>query len=304
MDDKSLVILEFPKIREILAGHCSFSASRQLALELKPSSQHELIALLLRQSAEARHLLSLQPYLSLAGVQDVRDVAQAAAKGMLLEPQNLTEVQTALTAAREWRTNVERLAQQLPSLWTIAEGIIKLPDLEKQISGSISPPGEVLESASAELANLRYQAKGTRRRLLESLQAIIESPSGQKFTQEPIITERDNRYVILVKMEMRHDVRGIVHDISSSGATAFVEPWTTVDTGNELRELIIEERREVERILRELSALVGENQPAISQNMALLAKLDLALGKARYAHQAKAVEPLITMPAGDGQRGA
>ena len=303
MDEKSLHILEFPKIREILAGHTSFSASRELALALKPAPDPESVSLLLRQSAEARHLLSMQPYISLRDVLDVREVVGKAAKGLMLESQDLANIRTTLNEARHLRAGIEKLSKQLPSLWHIAEQIIDLPDLEQNIGKCIGPAGEVLASASAKLANLRYHAKRIRQRLLDRLQAIIDSPAGQSFIQEPIITEREGRYVILIKIEMRHEVKGIVHDISGSGATVFTEPFVTVELGNELRELVIEEKREVERILAELSAEVGANQGSISQNVALLAELDLALAKARYAQKAKAVEPLISNPDRDGRAG-
>ncbi|NQT47609.1 MAG: endonuclease MutS2 [Chloroflexi bacterium] len=294
MDNKSLEILEFPKIRDILAEHTSFSASRHLALTLTPSSRPEAISLLLRQSAEARRVLSVQPGLSLGEVTDIREIAHTAAKGVILDPESLTDIQKTLVSARHLRDNLRKLQEHIPSLWDVADGITELPNLENEISNCIGPRGEVLDSASTQLANLRYQAKALRQRLLNRLQTMIESPAGRRFVQEPIITEREGRYVILVKEEMRHEARGIIHDVSRSEATVFVEPWATVELGNELKEVLIEEKREVERILAELSAKVGTEEEAISKNVALVAELDLALAKARYADRVKAIEPLVS----------
>lgn len=299
MDDKSLEILEFPRVREILAGYTSFSASRELAIDLQPLSNPEQISLLLKQSAEARHLISLEPDFSIGGVFDIREAAKTAARGKVLEPQTLVNIQKTLAAAHRLRTRLGKLSNEFPLLWNIANRIVELPHLEKEIIRCLTAGGELLDSASAKLASLRRQLKETRQQLLESLEGIIKSRRNQKFLQEHLITERDGRYVIPVKAEYRKDIKGIVHDISNTGATVFIEPWTTVEPGNELRQLAIEEKREVERILAALSAEVGANETAISRNLALIAELDLALAKARYAEKAKATEPMITTTDGN-----
>ena len=126
--------------------------------------------------------------------------------------------------------------------------------------------------------------------------AIVRSPRGSRILQEDVITEREGRYVILVKVENRHDIKGIVHDISNTGATVFMEPTVTVGLGNALRELVIEERREVEKVLRLLSAEVGAHSDDISRSIELVAELDLVMAKARYAARIKAVEPVIIEP--------
>ncbi|MFC2060301.1 endonuclease MutS2 [Chloroflexota bacterium] len=294
MDNKSLEILEFPRIREILAGFTSFMASRELAIDIQPLSDYEQISLLLRQSAEARYLLSIEPDFSIGGVTDIRLAVKMAARGKILEPASLVEIQQTLAVAGQLRRSLGKLSKELPLLWNIAEGIVELRYLEKDIASCIAPSGELLDSASPALSSVRKQRREIREQLLEHLQTIIRSPEGSTIIQEPIITERDGRYVIPVKIELRKELKGIVHDISNSGATAFVEPWTTVETGNTLRELVLEERREIDRILRRLSAEVGTHAAAISRSIALIAELDLALAKARYAKKARATEPVLT----------
>ncbi|HEY50017.1 MAG TPA: endonuclease MutS2 [Dehalococcoidia bacterium] len=293
MDEKSLEVLEFPKVREILANFTSFSASRHLALNLKPWSDPALISQLLTQSAEARRLLSLEPDFSIRGVVDVRDAARKASRGKLLEPQTLVDIQTTLASARHVRSTLRKNAGETPLLWELADRIVELSYLENDISSSISETGDILDTASPRLSELRYQLKEARQQLLDRLDAIVKSPRGRRILQEPLIVEREGRYVVPVKAEMRKEIKGIVHDISNTGATAFVEPWSTVELGNELRQLTIEEEREVERILKALSAGVGANEADISQNITLLAELDLALAKARYAAKVKATEPVI-----------
>ena len=302
MDDKSLEMLEFHRIREILAGFTSFSASRELTLRLKPLSDYEQISLLLRQSAEARHLLSLEPDFAIGTVLDIRDVVMMAEHGKMLEPQTLAEIQQTLAAIRQLRTRLGTRSKELPLLWNIADGIIELNQLEKNIGSCLTPTGELLDSASPKLATVRQQLRKAREQLLSRLEIIIRSPKGRKIIQEPIITEREGRYVIPVKIESRKEIKGIVHDVSNTGVTVFVEPWTTVELGNELREIVAEERHEVERILKDLSTEVGAREAEISHNIALVAELDLALAKARYARKATAAEPIITTFGGNEKR--
>lgn len=302
MDDKSLEMLEFHRIREILAGFTSFSASHELTLRLKPLSDYEQISLLLRQSAEARHLLSLEPDFAIGTVLDIRDVVMMAEHGKMLEPQTLAEIQQTLAAIRQLRTRLGTRSKELPLLWNIADGIIELNQLEKNIGSCLTPTGELLDSASPKLATVRQQLRKAREQLLSRLEIIIRSPKGRKIIQEPIITEREGRYVIPVKIESRKEIKGIVHDVSNTGVTVFVEPWTTVELGNELREIVAEERHEVERILKDLSTEVGAREAEISHNIALVAELDLALAKARYARKATAAEPIITTFGGNEKR--
>jgi len=293
VDNKSLEMLEFPKIKGILAGYTSFSASRQLALNLQPSSNAATISQLLTQSAEARHLLTVEPDFSVRGAFDVREAVQLAARSKVLEPRTLVEIQMTLAAARYVRNSLKKVSKESPSLWDIADHIVELPSLESEIGRCITPTGEIMDSASAKLGELRRRLKETRQQLLDRLEAIMRSPRGRRFIQEAFIAEREGRYVIPVKSESRKEIRGIVHDISNTGATVFVEPWTTVEIGNEMRELTIEETREVERILLELSTEIGAHEADISQDVELLSELDLILAKARFAGKFKAAEPHI-----------
>lgn len=294
MDAKSLELLEFPQIRGILAGFTSFSASRALAFNLQPLSDCEQVSLLLRQSAEARHLLSLEPGFSIGGVIDIREAVKMAARGKVLEPRSLLEIQQTLTAIRQLRGTLEKLPGEFPLLWNIAKDMVEFRQLEEGISSCLASTGELLDSASPGLAAVRHQLKQTRLQLLDRLKATMESPRGRKIVQEPIITKREGRYVIPIKIEFRREIKGIVHDVSNSEATVFIEPWTTVELGNTLRELVAEESREMERILRNLSIEVGTLEAEISHSIALAADLDLALAKARYAMKARATEPIVT----------
>lgn len=307
MEEKDLELLEFPLIRERLAGFTSFSVSRVLALNLKPLSDFEKVNLLLRQSAEARHLLTLEPGFSIGGIIDVREAVRMASRGKVLEPRNLLEIQETLTSTRQLRDSLKTSPGEFPLLWNIAKEMVELRQLEKNISGCIAPNGELLDSASLGLAAVRQQFRQEREQLFQHLKATMQSPRGRKIVQQPIITKRQGRYVIPIKIEYRRGIKGIVHDVSNSEATVFIEPLTTVESGNALRELEAEESREIERILRDLSVEVGRYEAEISNSVDLMAELDLALAKARYAMKARATEPIITAfgqkrnTTGDGQ---
>jgi DNA mismatch repair protein MutS2 len=295
--DRDLELLEFHKIREILARFTSFSASRELALNLTPLSDEEEVRLRLRQSAEARRLLSLSPDVHIGDVVDIREVVKMAVLGKVLDSQSLLEIRKTLAAAQGLRKHLMNLSNELPLLGSLARDIVALEQVVKDIDGCFSQTGDLLDTASPKLASVRDRMREMRQELLTHLEAIIRSPRGRKIIQEPIITEREGRYVIPVKVEYRRQIKGIVQDVSNTEATVFIEPWTTIDVQNELRELAAEEKHETERILRTLSAEVGAFESEISRNIELVAEIDLALAKASYAREAKATEPIIVAAA-------
>src|SRR4030042_165248 len=155
MDDKSLEMLEFPRIREILAGYTSFSASREMAMSLKPLFDYDRISLLLRQTAEARLLLSLDKGFSIGSALDIRNKTKLAALEGILDPLSLLEVQQTLAALHELHRYLKSIAEDCPLLWNIAEGIAELHQIEKDIAACLDPAGEVLDTASPPLANTR-----------------------------------------------------------------------------------------------------------------------------------------------------
>ncbi len=300
MDDKSLGMLDFPKIKELLAGYTSFSASREMALALTPLFDYEHITLLLKQSAEARQLFAENKGYSIGSTSDIRDKAKLAALEGVLDPPSLLEVQQTLNALHELRRYLKSITEECPLIWSIAEGIADLQQVEKDITACLGPDGEVLDTASPSLANIRAQLRDSRSQILEKLEDIVKSPRGTRILQEDVITEREGRYVILVKVEHRHEVKGIVHDISNTGSTVFMEPTATVGLGNAIRELVVEERHEIEKILRMLTAEIGACSEEINRSIELVAELDLIAAKARYAGRINAVEPVIIDPKATG----
>ncbi len=294
MDEKTLTTLEFDKVLARLARHTSFSGGHELALALRPSSDYDEVLRNQRLTAEARRLREMQPRSGLGAVHDIRQLANKANLGGILEPSELLEVAETLSAGRVMKTAVLRIggspANRLPLLTEIAERITELTEAATEIGRCITPRAEVADNASPTLAVIRRDLRTVHDRLYAKLQELIASPDLRTAIQEPIVTLRDGRYVIPVKVEARGQLQGIVHDVSASGATIFVEPMATVDLGNNWRETQAEEQREVERVLKRLSALIGRAAFAIGVNIDSLAEIDLAFAKAMFAEELNATE--------------
>jgi DNA mismatch repair protein MutS2 len=302
LDKASIEMLEFPRVRERLANYTSFPAGRELALALQPTSDAGWVQLLLKQSAEARRLISVRPDFHITEAYDVCEDVTRAQKGALLDAATLLKVLKTVTACRLARNGLSKMAEDLPALWGVVREISVLTEIEGEINKCLSPTGDVLDSASAQLADVRYRMRDTRRQLQERLSSIVKSKKGQEMLQEQLITERNGRYVLPVRVESKRDLKGIVHDVSNTGATVFIEPMETVETGNELRQLEVQERQEIERILAALSAAVGVAADDIATNIGALSRLDLALAKAYYAQKTRAVEPEIIAGTENGYR--
>jgi DNA mismatch repair protein MutS2 len=290
MDSKTLHVLEYDKILARLARFCDFSASVELARALVPSSNQEEATRLLAETNEARLLLSTHD-LTIGGSHDIRPAADLAARGGVLDPGQLLEIKSTLIACRDLKKSLEHAGDTAPRLAHIAVGLPETYGLVDAITRVLSERGEVLDSASPKLAGIRRQVKVARDRLMSRLQKYLTDSASK--LQEPIITQRDGRYVIPLRAEFKGQIKAIVHDQSSSGATLFVEPLPVVELNNEVRELELAERDEERRILAELSGLVGEHSRELAYGIESLALLDLAFAKAKYAEEIRASEPIL-----------
>ncbi|NWG34845.1 MAG: endonuclease MutS2 [Chloroflexi bacterium] len=290
MDAKSLQVLEYPKIRERLKSFCDFSASMELALALEPTDSFDLALARLAETTEARRLFSVTD-VGIGGAHDIRPAVDLAARGGVLDPQQLLDVKSTLISCRELKKTFERKTQEYPRLSQIAAGLPETHGIVDAITRVLSERGEVLDSASPKLAALRREIKIAHDRLMSRLQKYL-TEAGNKL-QEPIITQRDGRYVIPLRAEFKGQIKAIIHDQSSSGATLFVEPLPVVELNNTVRELELQARDEERRILHELSVQVGEHAIEFKYGIENLAMLDLVLAKAKYAEELKASEPIL-----------
>ena len=288
--EKVIRTLELDKILERLAGHAQFSAGAALARRLGPAADLTEAGQRVAETTEARRLLELKPDAGVGGARDVRSAAELAARGVTLQPQELLDVQYTLVAARRLRRSVLQNADDYPLLAGLARMIADLPAVVEAIDGALDDQGAVLDSASPKLARLRRELHVVRDRIHDKLQRILSSSSAQ-YLQEAIISQRGGRWVVPLQSNFKGRIRGIVHDQSSSGATLWIEPLVTVELNNQFREILLQEEEEVERILAELSALVGDAAHAIQWTVEALAALDLAFAKAKYADAIDAVAP-------------
>jgi len=290
MDSKTLHVLEYPKILERLKSFCDFSASMELALALEPTDSHNLALVRLAETTEARTLFVTND-IGIGGAHDIRAAVDLAARGGVLDPQQLLDVKSTLISCRELKKSLERKTDDSPRLAQIAAGLPESHGVVDAITRILSDRGEVLDSASPKLAALRREIRVAHGRLMSRLQRYLTESANK--LQEPIITQRDGRYVIPLRAEFKGSIKAVVHDQSSSGATLFVEPLPVVELNNELRELELNARDEERRILAELSSQVGEHREEFIYGVENLAVLDLIFAKAKYAEELKASEPVL-----------
>ena len=293
MDAKHLVTLEFPKVLARLAAHTSFSAGEERARALTPATDPRVIRGLLETTIEARALLDAKPSTTIGGARDVRPLVVAALRGTILPPGDLLDVRDTLVAARNLHRTLTRLGAQFPHLAVIAGHIQPCSELNDEISRCLDERANLRDTASPELARIRRDVRIAHDRLREKLQNIIQASRNQPFLQEAVITQREGRYVIPLKADFKGRIRGVVHDVSASGATIFIEPLSVVELNNTWRERQLEEKREVERILAALSDKVAQHAADIEQSVETLAELDLAFAKARYAEALDGVAPAL-----------
>ena len=280
--ERALELLGFPQIMERLASHTQTPIGSELALSLRPAHTREDVLLRQQETSEAVQLLERGREVEFSSARDVRSAVESAALGATLPGSDLRDVAGTARALGSARSVVGSQSD-LGILPHLARQIDDFRDLERQLSRSIGREGEVLDGASRNLAELRVRARETFNTLESSLQRMMRGLYGRGILQEPLITQRQGRMVILVKAEMRQHVQGIVHDVSDSGATLFVEPLPAISQGNQWQELRLASLREEERVLRDLSALVGDAKDDLLLGMDVLARIDLAMAKARYS---------------------
>ena len=293
MDRKHLNTLDFPQILTHLAQHTSFSAGKELALALEPSPVLAEVQQRLQETHEARYLLDAHGGVSLGGAHDVRPLAQNAQRGAILQPADLLDIHNTLRSGQRVHRVLTRLREKVPLLADIAARIEPCEGLGDEIDRCINDQGEVVDHASEKLARIRREMRTAHERLMDRLNRIITNPNNTGYLQEGLITQRGGRYVIPIKAEFKGRIPGIVHDTSASGASLFIEPLSIVEMGNQWRQLQIEEEREVQRILAELSAQVADLADELAWTVEALAELDLSFAKARYANLLDATAPII-----------
>ena len=283
-DDANLRRLEFDKVKEIFKSFAGSQPAKGLFDELRPSADAPEIQRLLDEAAEMMMIVYRGEAVPLSGIHDVRAALRTAKiVDSALTPEELKNIESVLAAARVLRRFLSGQKGELPLLRGWAQGLFSLADLENDIGRAIGPNMEILDSATPDLRRLRREIELMHGRVQERMQQFVSSPGVQVYLQEEFVSERNGRPVVLVRAECRRQVPGIVHDTSRSGGAVYVEPMTVVELTNQQEELRGQEREEVVRILKVLTAAVRSQAYAIEQTAAVMAYFDFLHAKARCA---------------------
>ena len=291
--EKSIQILELPQVLERLAEQAATEEGKQRCRDLRPYTDADDVRRRLAETTAAVNLMTLRGSPSFSGVKPVGASLQRADMGGALNTRELLDIAAVLRAARSAREYADgREGGSTTCIDHLFRSLTPNRFLEEKITGSILGEDEIADSASPKLASIRRHIRSTASRVREILQKLISSNQA-KYLQEAIITQRNDRYVVPVKSECKNEVPGLVHDVSSSGGTFFIEPMGVVKANNELRELQAKEEKEIDRILAELSAECAAHKEDIREDYDLLILLDVIFARGRLSMAMRASEPAI-----------
>ena len=296
MNEKSLRVLEFNKVIDLLKNKASSSLGLKYIEKLTPSSNFEDVKYMLEETSETQSILLKMGSVGLQGIHDIEDKAKRANIGALLDQGSLILIADTLRVARNLKNKLSSSNDEnfnYPIIQSLSNSLYSYRDIEDAIYNAIISDVEISDNASSTLRDIRRRIVQKNQSIRSKLNAIISSTTYQKYLQDAIISVRGDRFVVPVKAEYRSQISGIVHDQSSSGATLFIEPMSIVDMNNELRQLRLKEKEEIDRILKELSSMVGEISEELISNQEILGRLDFAFAKGKLSIQMKGVEPKL-----------
>ena len=289
---KSQIKLELNLVLEQLAECAGSADGKKACLSITPSSDLDEVQSRLDETTAASILSTNKGYPAFSDIRDVSASVDRAERGGSLQPKELLYVAACLRCARSVKSYI---AEDEPEtiLTPLFQMLTPNKYLEDKIFGAIISEDEIADTASSELADIRRHMRIQSGKIKDGLQKLISSPAYSKYLREPIITIRQGRYVVPVKSECKNDVPGLVHDVSATGSTFFIEPMSAVNANNALRELEIKEKKEIERILAELSAEVAGYREPIFDNFTILVQLDIIFAKAKLAFRMRAWAPVM-----------
>ena len=302
--EKSIRTLELPAVLEKLAAKAVSQAAKDRCLKLTPSTDAEEVLRLLDETDAAKERLGLHGSPSFSGVKDVSAALTRADHGGMLNTRELLDIAGVLTASRRVADYDAQRQGEETVLDRLFTSLHTNKYLEEQIRSAILDEEAIADTASSELADIRRKMRLAASKGRQILQRIISSPSYAKVLQEALITQRDGRFVVPVKAECKGSMPGLVHDVSSSGATLFVEPMGVVQANNELKELEAREKKEIDRILRQLSAACAGSMENILWDYDILVHLDVIFARAQLSYQLNASRPEVRRRGGVALRRA
>lgn len=293
MNSKTLKVLEFSKIKENIKKYSVTAAGKDLIDKLMPYNNVYEVREHLEETKEALYILSKKGNPPFEGIYDVREAISRAAKGSVLIPAQLLRIASMLKCARLFKDYISHKEEEegYRVLEDIVVGIVPLKKLEEEIFNAIVSEEEISDRASGELYSIRKALREKSSSIKDKVNSVVRSNA--KYLQENLYTIRGDRYVIPVRAEYRDQVPGLIHDQSGSGATLFIEPMTLVNLNNEIRELMLKEKAEIERILRELSSKVTSNVDIVENNGNIVWELDFIFAKAKYGSELNCICPDI-----------
>ena len=290
MEKETYKIMEYDRIREMLADRASSRIGKERAKTLEPSSDFDEVAEWLVETTEAVTVLetAMPPF---GGIFDIRPLLKKAKMGAVLDLDEIMNTMSTLAAMRSVKRFFRDIELDVPTLKEWARSIEILGQLERLLDNTVDEHGAMREDASVELRRIRRELHAAQAHIKERISSILHNAEYQKFFQDAIVTVRDERYVIPVKQEYRSRFPGIVHDQSATGATLFIEPMAVVELNNDVKQLMLAEQQEIQRILRHLSAEINKNSGTLAENCRILGDLDFAFAKARLAQMMEANRP-------------
>ena len=289
--EKSLITLEFPAVLALLAAQAVCDETKERIEKIRPSLDAREVALLLQETTAARNMMDIHGAPALTNLQPVAAALQRASLGGVLNTRELLQIASVLRTARNV-ASYSGVGEERTCIHSIFRSLSPNKYLEEKISGAILSEDEIADNASPELADIRRKIRVTSGKAREVLQRLISSPSA-KYLQEAIVTIRANRFVVPVKAEYKGSIPGLVHDVSASGSTYFIEPMGAVKANNELRELLSKEEKEIQRILAMLSREAASFQEEILRDYDLLLALDLIFARGKLSYQMNGMEPKL-----------
>jgi DNA mismatch repair protein MutS2 len=293
MDISVLKILEYHKIRAMLADKSSSIMGRELAEELVPTNELIEVERRIAETEEARGILDAISSIPLGGIRDIRSLLKRAEIGSVLAPDELVAVGSTLYASRRMKSFFMDMPVSLTILLGYAEKITVLRNVENFIENIVNEQGQIRDDASVELLHVRREIRLSQSRIKDKLDGILRSSEYQKYFQDALVTVRSDRYVIPIKQEYRNNFPGIIHDQSASGATVFIEPMAVVILNNEIKQLMSAEKNEVERILKSATEQIANVSEIMYINCSMLANIDFAFAKAKLSLTMQATMPII-----------
>ncbi len=295
MEAKTYKVLEYDKIVKMLVEKAESQLGKNMAKNIKASSDIEEVEYMQRETQEALKLFIDKGTPPLYGIYDISHELKMAEIGGVLSPGSLLKISDSLRVSRNLKRYIKEVREQGKLDCPIVQGLIEdlrtFKTIEEEINNAIVGEDEISDNASGALRSIRRQIMNKNDSIKDKLNSITNSNKYKKYLQDSIVTVRDGRYVVPIKQEYKSYFPGIVHDQSSSGATLFVEPMAVVELNNELRELEIKEKEEIEKILRKLSNLVAEEASSIKNNQKILQRLDFIFAKGKLALEMNGTKP-------------